>query len=244
MSNNEDYITGKKFQTLKPWVKGNNSVTPAHFYRDYKIVFNNTIFIALDIKIPLYKANTVDTSNISSVRLKNTQYIKKALEMLDIDVDDTDCPLTDRQRKDVLDVCGEPPTSSYNLYFITIQKNDYEELVYIGKTDSKESRFKNGHLAALKLHDPKYSQYEKYVYFGTITFMTDLGEYLPLECICDTDWSAKLLDDLERVLITKLNPVLNTKHDDSRIIEKEKYVITIENMTGSDFLNMSIDYTF
>ena len=78
MPNNTDSFVGTKFQTLKPWVKGNNSVTPAHFYRDYKIVFNNHIFVALDIKIPLYKANTVDTSNILSVRSKNTQYIKKA----------------------------------------------------------------------------------------------------------------------------------------------------------------------
>ena len=241
MPNNTDSFVGTKFQTLKPWVKGNNSVTPAHFYRDYKIAFNNQIFVALDIKIPLYKANTVDTSNISSVRSKNIQYIEKALEMLDMDVDDTDCPLTARQKKDVLEVCGEPPTSSYNLYFITIQKDDYEQLVYIGKTDSQDSRFKNGHLAALKLHDPKYSQYEKYVYFGTITFMTNLNEYLPLECICDTDWSAYLLDDLERVLIRKLDPVLNTKHDESRIIEKEEYVICIENKTGSNFLNITID---
>ena len=55
--------------------------------------------------------------------------------------------------------------------------------MYIGKTDSKNSRFLNGHLASLKLHNPIYDRYKKRVYFSTIMLLNESGEYLPLEYI-------------------------------------------------------------
>ena len=66
----------------------------------------------------------------------------------------------------MLQEIGEPPFGCYNIYFITIYNEHEEKLVYIGKTDSKKSRFSNGHLAALKLHNPIYNGYNKRVYWN------------------------------------------------------------------------------
>ncbi|NLO41999.1 MAG: hypothetical protein GX109_03080 [Bacteroidales bacterium] len=74
---------------------------------------------------------------------------------------------------------GEPPECCYNVYFITTYYDKGERLVYIGKTDSQKSRFVNGHLAALKLHNPKYNMFNKRIYFGTIIFLSKDKKYIP-----------------------------------------------------------------
>ena len=121
-------------------------------------------------------------------------------------------PLAEDEREEILEKLGEPPESSYNIYLITIYDDiGFEKVVYVGKTDGKKSRFQNGHLAALKLHNPKYKAYDKRVYFGTITFIADneKQDYLPLECFSSKDDIKRFLSDVEKFLIRYFNCELN-----------------------------------
>ena len=121
------------------------------------------------------------------------------------------------------------------IYFISIYDESNERIVYIGKTDAKGSRFANGHKAALKLHDPIYKDYYRRVYFGTITFLSESGDYLPLEFIRTYKLAKRYLTEMEALLITYFKPELNER--------KEKYsklanlVIHVQNFTDvSDYL--------
>ena len=111
--------------------------------------------------------------------------------------------------------------------------------MYIGKTDSKKGRFVNGHLAALKLHNPKYNCYNKRIYFGTITFLSEMKEYVPLEFIIPYDLAKKYLGEMEALLIDRLNPELNVRRE--RIGKMENLgVVHIQNF--SDVTMFMHDY--
>lgn len=137
----------------------------------------------------------------------------------------------------ILKEVGEPPVCCYNIYFITIYNNDEERLVYIGKTDSKKGRFINGHLAALKLHNPKYQDYFKRIYFGTIMLLSETKDYVPLEFITPFEDAKKYLGEMEAFLIDRLQPELNVKSED--IGEMENLgVVHIQNFSEiSAFMN-------
>ncbi len=85
-------------------------------------------------------------------------------------------------------------------------------LISLGLT-SKKSRFSNGHLAALKLHNPIYNGYNKRVYFGTVMFLSDDKEYVPLEFISPYSRAERYLSEMEAYLIERLNPELNKKKE-------------------------------
>ncbi len=242
MKNNNEMYIGRKFQALHPWLKGNNSITPANFYEKYNPDLQTTIFIALDLVVPLHLAYKVDTGNTYGAHDKNKEYIRKALKIAVIDEEDCGIPLTEDERDEIFEKLGEPPESSYNIYLITIfDESGFEKVVYVGKTDSKESRFKNGHLAALKLHDSQYKSYDKRVYFGTITFLADneKQDYLPLECFSSKDDIKKCLSDVEKALIRYFDCELNTQKYFPETITKA--TIHIQNFTSvSVFLNDEI----
>ena len=73
-------------------------------------------------------------------------------------------------REDGDNIESESIKNQRDLIHMFLERTE-EKLVYIGKTDSKSSRFSNGHLVALKLHNPRYQKYYKRVYFGTIMFL-------------------------------------------------------------------------
>ena len=50
-----------KNQPLKPWIKGNESITPNNFFSNALPNLEFGACISLDIAVELYKANTVDT---------------------------------------------------------------------------------------------------------------------------------------------------------------------------------------
>ena len=58
-----------KNQPLKPWIKGNESITPNNFFQMHCPILEYGAWISLDIAVELYKANTIDTG-----------YLKKVLE--------------------------------------------------------------------------------------------------------------------------------------------------------------------
>ena len=150
---------------------GNESVTPKNFYGDKKPDVKQRTFIGLDIAVDLHLVNTVDTGNLKDTWNMTQEYIQKACDIANVG-SDNDFDLNHEEKYWILNELGKPPEYCYNIYCITIYNEHEEKVVYIGKTDSKESRYINGHLAALKLHDPKYEFYDKRVYFGTIMFLT------------------------------------------------------------------------
>ncbi len=215
---------------------------PSRFLEENDVDTANFFYLSLDIVVPLYIADQVETNRIEVSRNKNIEYIKKALEIAVIDENECDIPLADDEREEILEKLGEPPYSCYNIYIITIRNDNNEKIVYVGQTDSVESRFKNGHKVALKLHNPIYKDYEKLIYFGTITFLSKDDEYLPMECVSNNSQAKKLLNDVERILIYEFQPEFNVQEWEYKILQEPQ--MSIENHTGvSDFLdNYVIDF--
>lgn len=162
-----------------------------------------------------------------------------AIELCEITGTNAECDfdLDNEERRWVLDKLGEPPVCCYNIYFITIYNDDKERLVYVGKTNSQKSRFVNGHLAALKLHNPKYNNYYKRIYFGTIMFLSETKEYVPLEFITPFEVAKRYLDEMEALLIDRLQPELNVKSEDVGELENLG-AVHIQNFSDvSNFMN-------
>lgn len=224
-----------KFRPLSPWVKGNKSVTPQNFYTGFNSCFPNGAFISLDIAIDLYLANIVETGNLFDSWHENREYIERACEISGVS-EDNDYDLDHEEKYWILNELGEPPECCYNLYFITIYDDNREDLVYIGKTDSKKSRFNNGHLAALKLHNPKYNSFNKRVYFGSVTFLSENYDYIPLEFINPYNDAKNYLDEMEALLISHFKPELNARNEKTKIINSVN--VHIQNFSNvSRFLN-------
>lgn len=194
-----------KNQPLKPWIKGNESITPNNFFSNALPNLEYGAWISLDIAVELYKANTIDTGYLKKSWNEHHEYIEQVCLLTGID-------------------------EEYNIYFITIYNEHEEKLVYIGKTDSKKSRFSNGHLAALKLHNPIYNGYNKRVYFGTVMFLSDDKEYVPLEFISPYSRAERYLSEMEAYLIERLNPELNKKKEPLHLLENLSSVL-IQNFS-------------
>lgn len=225
-----------KFRPLAPWVKGNSSVTPINFYSDNKPELSMGAFLSLDIAVDLHLAHTVSTGTLENSWAENQAYIKEACAIANTG-EEYCFDLDGEDKRNILDELGEPPECSYNIYFITIYNESEEKVVYVGKTDSKNGRFANGHLAALKLHDPKYSAYQKRVYFGTITLLSKDLDYIPLEFITPYEEAKRYLNGVEGFLIDRLNPELNTRKEKIDIFE-EVSQIHIQNFSEvSDFMD-------
>ena len=223
-------------QPLKPWVMGNESITPENFFGKSKPNLEMGAFIALDKAVDLFLANTVETGNLKDSWKLNKEYIENACELTRTN-SDSGFDLDNEQKRFILDELGEPPMCCYNLYLITIYDDEVEKLVYVGKTDSKKSRFVNGHLAALKLHNPKYQRFKKRIYFGTIMFLSEKKDYIPLEFITPYSMAERYLGELEAFLIERLNPELNIKSENVGEL-KDLREIHIQNSSGiSSFMN-------
>lgn len=226
-----------RFQPLIPWLRGNESITAANFLANNEPCFESGGFIALDLVTELYLADTIDTSYLYESWNKNRKYIQDVYEFLDARKLKDILYLDNEDKYSILEKLGEPPTCCYNLYFITIYNDHTEKLVYIGKTDSKTSRFANGHRAALKLHNPLYSEFKKRIYFGTLIFLSGDKNYIPLEFIDPFKKANKYLDDIEALLIEHFKPELNIKLEKRHYIE-DLSVMHIQNLTDkSTFLN-------
>lgn len=229
-----------KFRPLAPWVMGNESITPKNFFNNYVPCMEMGAHISIDIGIDLYLANTVDTGYLYDSWYKNKEYIERACEIADVN-EDNGYDLDHEEKMWIIEELGEPPESCYNIYFITVYNDMEERIVYIGKTDSKKSRFTNGHLAALKLHNPIYNNYSKRIYYGTITFLSKENEYIPLEFITPYSQANKYLSEFEGLLIAHFKPELNVKIE--KVGELETLIVHIQNFSDvSCFLDDEMIY--
>ncbi|MDM0891428.1 hypothetical protein QTI69_10600 [Clostridium perfringens] len=229
---------------LKTWLNGNESITPQNFILNNKPDLSLGSFIAFDECIDLYKANEFDSGNLEDSWNKTRDYIYEALELVNGDIEECGVGYLDNEDKYlILDKLGEPPLGSYNIYMITIYNDTEEKIVYIGKTDSKKSRFYNGHLTALRLHKPIYDYYKKRVYFGIIVFLDSNTDYLPLEYIQPLELAKNFLAETEKVLINYFKPELNRKNVTS-IGYEISTIFHIQNFTGTQlFKGGKIIYT-
>jgi len=222
---------------LQPWIKGNESITPKNFTSKNSPCFELGAYIGIDEYIELYKANEFDNGNLQTSWTETRVYIEKALAIVNRDLDEDDLSLNNEEKSRILQKLGEPPLCSYNIYIITIYNKIEEKIVYIGKTDAKNSRFSNGHLATLKLHNSIYDGYKKRVYFGTLMFLDKKKNYLPLEYITPLEEAKRILGYSEALLIHHFKPELNIQMINVKTIPITT-VFHIQNFTDTKpFLN-------
>jgi hypothetical protein len=107
---------------------------------------------------------------------------------------------------------GDPPPLCYPIYMVTVEHENTERLVYVGKTSSNQSRFKGGHTAFTKLLDPKYDGQLKRLYLGSVVLLADDKSYQPLEWVKPLETAEELLASIEAQLIFNFKPELNTHH--------------------------------
>lgn len=220
---------------LSPWIKGNESITPRNFLEPSDPNFEMGAFIEIGEYTDLHKVREFYSGNLESAWLKTREYIEQALGLALYSLEDADEGedfSLDNEAKAWINIkLGEPPLASYNIYIITIYNDKEEKIVYIGKTDAKKSRFSNGHLAALKLHNPIYDDYKKRVYFGTAIFLDKNKDYLPLEYITPLEKAKELLSFTEKILINHFKPELNTQNID--IKDPISTIFHIQNFTDT-----------
>jgi hypothetical protein len=230
---------------LEPWLKGNESITPRNFISNNSPCFEFGAYIGIDEYTEMYKANEFDSGNLQTSWNETREYIEQALAIVNRNLDDVedDLYLDNEEKWRILEKLGEPPLCSYNIYIISIYNETEEKVVYIGKTDAKNSRFSNGHLAALKLHNPIYDGYKKRVYFGTLMFLDKKKNYLPLEYVAPLEESKKILGYSEAILINYFKPELNIQMLNIENIPIRP-VFQIQNFTDTTpFLNNVLIYS-
>jgi hypothetical protein len=162
------------------------------------------VWLVIEKQMHLHEIRDADWISLSENTDRTRTYVTKAIKILGID------QVTEvGDKRMVIDQLGEPPAQSLPIYMLTTRKDLNESVVYIGKTTAS-NRFAGGHSAALKLHDPKYQNYEKMVYRCSITM--PLGDdHVALEWVDPVSVAEQILDDVESHLIYHFQPPLNTQ---------------------------------
>lgn len=196
----------KTFSSLRPWLNRIHPLPSFKYLQDTSPILDLGASVIFDDYVPLYKLHRKEAQSLTISWEEKRNYVELALDIIDSD----EGGWLDREEVQmILDELGPPPDSCYPIYMFTVKRDEFEEVLYIGKTSSKFSRFSGGHTAAIKIHHPKYDGFEKRVYFGCVTFL-DEDNYLPLEWIHPKKFSLELLDSIESQLIHSLKPALNT----------------------------------
>ncbi|WP_280149097.1 hypothetical protein [Bacillus safensis] len=189
-------------------------------YRLKDINYEFSCFIGIDVCFSLHKVLEMKAQSLEVTWNKINDYVTNAFSIItdeyceDLEIEETD-KLRDVDREIIHEIelqLKTPPTACYPIYFITVGDGIEERLVYVGKTSSKKHRFSGGHSAALKLHAPKYEGLSKHIYFGTVVFLDDKKNYMPLEFIQPFEDAKNLLSNLEAGLIYDLKPELNSTY--------------------------------
>ncbi|MED0586478.1 hypothetical protein [Bacillus subtilis] len=207
-----------------------------HHYEKNNLNFEYGFFLGLDVVMPLYKVLDFPAQDLKTAWGNTQTYINDALEILEeqyfeeIDKDNITIDVDREQISYIIDKLENIPARCYPIYLITTGTGDNERLVYVGKTSSENHRFAGGHLAALKLNDPKYDGLEKNLYFGCLTFLDVHKKHVPLEWISPFDYCKELLESVEASLIYHFQPELNTEHT-KRHNSKIPIHLMIENWT-------------
>ncbi|AIQ43420.1 hypothetical protein MKX70_11820 [Paenibacillus sp. FSL R7-0312] len=125
-----------------------------------------------------------------------------------------------------------------------------EEIAYIGKTNSTKARFKNGHNATTKLHNPIWEG-DKKIYMAQVNLVIKIHEFInqtereiefemPLEWF-HSSYRDKILNLIEPLLIYRLNPVINIQLKKTVVNQEEINIpiVVINDIKSSDRLRVS-----
>lgn len=166
-------------------------------------------FVTLDVAVPLHQTVELQPESLGVAWKKAKEFVDRALVLVDMD---EPMGLDKEESLMIREALGEPPSGARPLYLISVGDGENERIVYIGKTASNTARFRGGHPAITRLHDPKYDTLSKRVYLGQVMLLSAEKDYLPLEWIQPTALGDEILSSIEAQLIHHLQPELNTQH--------------------------------
>lgn len=219
-----------RFSFFEPWLKGTYQMPDFLDLTQALPNLNEGVWLGINRCMALHQVNDNDLFVFDDAWRDYNNYYRKAVRMaLDYKPGNT---LDHEDRYNILRRLGPPPPVCYPIYIITCRQGEKEELIYIGKTASKHSRFAGGHSAALKLHDPRYKDCEKLIYQAQVMTFNTRHAYLPLELIGDKHTGDKILNDVESILIFYYQPELNSKKKENCCAEND-FTIHIQNF-GSE----------
>ena len=166
-------------------------------------------FVALDVVHPVHETVSLPAESLSTSWAAVHRYVSSACRLIRSPMSGW---LDSEEASEIVEKLGPPPVLCYPIYILAVAKPGEQRPVYIGKTSTSSGRFRGGHAALTKLHDPKYEGYAKKVYLGTVVLLGNDGEYQPLEWVKPLEKAQKLLASIEAQLIYDLKPELNTQH--------------------------------
>lgn len=191
-----------------------------------------SVSVALDEAVPLYSIAEAKWQSLAQTRRATDTYLKEAEVLIDglwggwLDSEERDL---------IISTLGEPPAFCLPIYVVSVGQGKDERVVYIGKTSSS-TRFSNGHSVGLKLHHPEYTQLVKTVYRCSVLLHVH-NEYVALEWVEPDVLAAKILDQVESVLIYALQPELNIAKRCRKPKVDKPIEIHIQNFTQSKLLD-------
>jgi len=131
------------------------------------------------------------------------------------------------------DKSQKPPVACLPIYLISVGSGDKEQIVYVGQTSSRSSRFAAGHKAITLLHAPKFNGLRKRLYRCSIVLLSQRKNEIPIEWVTPYDEGKRLLSAVEGMLIHNFQPELNirlkTKPPSTKI-----GCIHIQNISGGN----------
>lgn len=232
-----------QYSQLKYFIK-NERVPRLNVPNFEEIEFQYGLFLAIQTKNLLHEAIDIPAQSIEKSWRETQKYIEEMIEYLEVEWQEetkiTDCYYEFFMDNEVeyclYEELGSPPVECCPIYLITVEDNESEKIVYIGRL-LRSQIASRGHLAALKLHHPDYNKLEKKIYFANVMLLGKSKEYIPLEYVHPLEKAEYILSEIEASLIFYFKPVLNTQHK-----LKENYEISsqihIQNfLDNNGFLN-------
>ena len=134
--------------------------------------------------------------------------------------------LTADDAKKVTSALGDPPFASYSIYIMTVSDPDgtNERAVYVGQTNAQSQRFRGGHAAISKLHNPIYDGLKKRIHFGCVSATNNDDNTIPIEWVTPFNIRKEILDSVEYQLIFDLKPPLNNQGVHEYIASRPKRI--------------------
>jgi hypothetical protein len=171
------------------------------------------VWLEIDVRVALHEAADFPLIPFDESRRLGMEYVDNACDLIGRSRGMPRGGIEKDDKQKIIAALGPPPSQSYSIYVISVANpdGDGERVVYVGKTNSKNHRFRGGHAALSKLHHSKYDGKLKQLYFGFVTAVNDDDHAFPVEWIHPLDSRERILSSVEGQLIFELQPELNDK---------------------------------
>jgi len=166
-------------------------------------------FVTLDVVHPVHETISLPSESLRESWTAIHRYVSSACRLIHSPKSGW---LDSEEASEILESLGPPPVLCYPIYVLAVARPGEQRVVYVGKTSTSSGRFRGGHAAITKLHDPKYDGYAKKAYLAAVVLLDNKGEYQPLEWVKPLEKAQRLLVSIEAQLIYDLKPELNTQH--------------------------------